>query len=594
MPRETDRESRIDMSPESNALTIDEYLTYLAPEVWNDNWETLPAWPGDVFAIVASLLHRSGAYSGIGTEFWKDDGEDWETEARTIAAAWRQQLSGQLSGRFEEVEEVPAKLQEWWSVLCESFDEGISDIRKNSDLCEAIVQLCAVCDEVFEGVGVVPFSQLTDPARVTSRKNEVMFWQACLDLLEGEDMQSIDANGTSDPDDGIQDRIERDRPASLCRFISPSRARVMPKAQTPKLGLSIRSLTHYISLCPPTLLRASWVWHATTRPRIDDHYCNLLLFPWPFEVTPRQFSSADGECARHPNTGWFKYEPNDCSAWELAQKVEAYIDKAENEVGRVHVLVLPETALTDEQHEKIRSVAIERKIILVAGVAHRDVHSEQSRTHNCAAVTFPTYLETDEAAFQSSRYMQDKHHRWKLDHDQIVRYSLSAVLDSQKEWWENIPLPERSLNVFPIRDWLCTCPLICEDLARLDPAGQFVRAMSPDLVIALLFDGPQLATRWPAHYAGVLAEDPGSSVLTLTSLGMARLSRPVNHDPNRSTDVIGLWRDPMNGSVEIRLPTGRNAAVLTIQRKEISTATADGRTKNVNALAPVFGGLVYL
>jgi hypothetical protein len=47
------------------------------------------------------------------------------------------------------------------------------------------------------------------------------------------------------------------------------------------------------------------------------------------------------------------------------------------------------------------------------------------------------------------------------------------------------------------------------------------------LLIALLMDGPQLKSRWSGRYAGVLAEDPGSSVLTLTSLGMALRSRPI-------------------------------------------------------------------
>jgi hypothetical protein len=51
-----------------------------------------------------------------------------------------------------------------------------------------------------------------------------------------------------------------------------------------------------------------------------------------------------------------------------------------------------------------------------------------------------------------------------------------------------------------------------------------MNAIGPNLVIALLMDGPQLENRWPARYATVLAEDPGSAVLTVTSLGMVRRS----------------------------------------------------------------------
>lgn len=83
--------------------------------------------------------------------------------------------------------------------------------------------------------------------------------------------------------------------------------------------------------------------------------------------------------------------------------------------------------------------------------------------------------------------------------------------------------------------------VICEDLARPDPVGDLLRAVGPNLVIALLMDGPQIKERWSARYATTLAEDPGFSVLSLTSAGMSKLSRPSS-GVNRSK-VIGLWKD---------------------------------------------------
>ena len=87
------------------------------------------------------------------------------------------------------------------------------------------------------------------------------------------------------------------------------------------------------------------------------------------------------------------------------------------------------------------------------------------------------------------------------------------------------------------------CVLICEDLARQDPVTEVIRAVGPNLVFALLMDGPQLRNRWASRYASVLAEDPGCSVLSLTSLGMSRRSRPrLESGPvvDRSS-VIALW-----------------------------------------------------
>ena len=43
-----------------------------------------------------------------------------------------------------------------------------------------------------------------------------------------------------------------------------------------------------------------------------------------------------------------------------------------------------------------------------------------------------------------------------------------------------------------------------------------MHAIGPNLVFTLLMNGPQLKTRWPARYAKILADDPGSSVLSIT------------------------------------------------------------------------------
>jgi hypothetical protein len=52
----------------------------------------------------------------------------------------------------------------------------------------------------------------------------------------------------------------------------------------------------------------------------------------------------------------------------------------------------------------------------------------------------------------------------------------------------------------------------------LRPGADVMNAIGPNLVIALLMDGPQREHRWPGRYATVLADDPGSAVLTVTCL----------------------------------------------------------------------------
>ena len=73
----------------------------------------------------------------------------------------------------------------------------------------------------------------------------------------------------------------------------------------------------------------------------------------------------------------------------------------------------------------------------------------------------------------------------------------------------------------------------------------------------------------------VLADDPGSSVLTLSSLGMVLLSKPFNKPASR---VVGLWKDyTSRGAIEIELPPQKNGVVLSLTRQVREEFTADGR-----------------
>lgn len=367
--------------------------------------------------------------------------------------------------------------------------------------------------------------------------------------------------------------------------MSAKRLRVLPKAQPPTKGLSIRSLTTYISLCPSIDVPVNWYQYRRSQIA-SDRKCNLLLFPWPLIVKPSQFYDCELD-PENDRVGWFGFKPE--SDWHApVNKVKELLATARDEVGEVDIVVLPELALTAQQHAELVSFLSARKITLVSGVT--EVASD-GIGKNYAAISFPGEDDWE----SETRIVQHKHHRWKLDGSQIESYRLTTQLNPQIDWWESIAVDDRELNFFVLRDWLCSCVLICEDLARLDPAGQFVRAVAPDLVIALLFDGPQLPTRWPAYHATVLADDPGSSVLTLSSLGMTTLSSPrhLSH-PGQDSSVIGMWRDPRKGHVEIRLPPGKEAALLTLNRCRATCETADGRTNSHVEGSPEFGGLYYL
>src|SRR5208337_4302524 len=137
-----------------------------------------------------------------------------------------------------------------------------------------------------------------------------------------------------------------------------------------------------------------------------------------------------------------------------------------------------------------------------------------------------------------------------------------STLHPGANWWEDIRVADRRLMLVTLKPWLTLCVLLCEDLARPDPLGDVIRSVGPNLVISLLMDGPQLSNRWPGRYAPTLADDPGCSVLTMTSLGMSDLSKAPAGVQSRS-DCIALWKDARTGTAkEITLPAGADALVL--------------------------------
>jgi len=141
------------------------------------------------------------------------------------------------------------------------------------------------------------------------------------------------------------------------------------------------------------------------------------------------------------------------------------------------------------------------------------------------------------------------------------------------QWWEAISIPRRSLQIIDMGS-VTLVPLLCEDLARLEPVSDLVRSIGASLVVALLLDGPQLGSRWTARYASVLADDPGSAVCTLTSYGMVRRCRPPGREPSR---VVALWKDASGKLTEIELEDGADAVLIGTNVTVGGCITADGR-----------------
>lgn len=570
-------------SGESDACSIREFISFLAPAIWGNKVSKprLPSWPPDLFAIVASLLDKSGAYTRIVGDWppteYRDfldetplgDGASWAEWIQWVGDDWRGRWP---LGPHREV-------RRWWNQLINDSNKTVSSIvdGENSELQKALLQLMAVADEACWGVGTSFFDVASLDVVPGHPPSADEFWEKTSEVLNR----------------------ERPEGSSLCDRVHPSRVRVLPKSRTPSCGMTLRSLSLYLALCPGCEVKIEWQFAAGWKQEVEKHI-NMLLVPWPEVVAPSHFRELEGGDPpdADPGYGIFEFDPDQPvpgeSNWDrekrrteqtyrLVHKIKLMLERAKRIIGKVDIVVLPECAVTAEELDAISVPVLGQKSILIAGVRGRGpsqfcLNRVEMRVP-FGPVVYP--------------YSQAKHHRWKLEKNQIRTYGLASQLHPDAAWWEGIELARRELSVVALQPWLTFCPLICEDLARQEPMAEVIRSIGPTLVMALLMDGPQLRTRWPSRYATVLADDPGSSVLTLTSIGMVKLSRPFgDFKPSR---VVALWKDPISpGAIEIELPQGSEGIVLSLVNADNSDSlerAADGRYDEETDKMLILGGV---
>jgi hypothetical protein len=247
--------------------------------------------------------------------------------------------------------------------------------------------------------------------------------------------------------------------------------------------------------------------------------------------------------------------------------VDRLLTSAKRSAGGVQMVVLPESSVPHAALGRLEAVLSQHGVsMLVAGI----------REGASPASSFGSnWVHLGVSVDGHWRhYRQDKHHRWSLDRSQIEQYRLGDVLDPRVRWWEAIDIRRRSLRMLELDGGGTIASLVCEDLAHIDEVIELLRAAGPSLVFALLLDGPQLASRWTARYASVLADDPGSSVLTLTSHGM--VANTWGPGLPRSS-VVALWKDNARGLREIPLDPDSQGILIGVERQPAIRRAADGR-----------------
>lgn len=534
-----------------------------------NNWANAPFWPPDTFAVAATLVNLSDCYAKPKYSIAGSPGyiftKHFHSELQHNGLLWSK---APLS-----ITDVPQLAKKSWKcLLAHQTDKVANTPQELGDKPEppwwdAAITLLCLADVASAGVGFY------NPLKPTQLGHLVY------KLISRTE----------------QERKKRpwlpDLRLTLCWMVDQKEAVVQPKSRTPQVGCTLRSLTHNLSLLPPVgEITTSWRYgpyrriptrksrRIPTRKILGgpthEEPLNLLLVPFPFHLDSTSFipkAEIDSPSGQFFDIrqDWLNLKGRRITPNEFSKFLLGLIKAARKETRRVHGIILPEAALEEGFARQVAKFLAKRSSLelFVTGTTRVSRHRQSLPVNEVQS-----YLFYKKKVF--NHWAQSKHHRWKLDAGQIRRYHLGDALDHRKLWWEHIDLKSRECVFYVFRHGASMASLVCEDLARIDPVQTVLRAVGPNLLIVLLMDGPQLERRWPGRYATVLADDPGSAVMTLTSLGMVRRSRMPGEHERRE---IALWKEPGGEAKELSLPEGCHALLATLSHSWETNYTLDGR-----------------
>ncbi len=535
--------------------TISETIERLLPngthyKFKEEGWDQVPVWPPDLFAVAATIVEQSGCYTSDrysgrenGSLFF---GKKYRRKVAKAARDWHE------SGK-------PSKfVQTNWDRLIAA---GTLDLLgKGQAWTDAAMYLMAISDVAAAGMGHPDSENMSIFSTIA-----LMMHKSAAKRHKETDLNWLN---------------------SLCVLVPPEVACVQPKSLTSQVGCSLRSLSHHLALLPGKGIVAT-KWNIGYSSFEHEHPLNLLIVPLPYNIPGNSIRESGRIDDDNSKTGHFlidqKWLPEKNRETEVFEFLSSLIDSAAEQVDRVHGVVLPELALDEATAEKV-ATKLANKFdleIFISGVLSAPSEAGAAARNQAFSSIFVDR--------QSDPWLQSKHHRWRLDGNQIRRYHFGHALDPSWKWWEEIDIEKRELNFYVFRKGATLAVLVCEDLARIDPVQPAIRSIGPNLVVALLFDGPQKVSRWPGKYATILSDDPGSSVLTVTSLGM--VNRSFAPGDNRYERCIALWKDPVGGERELLLPDGSLGLVLSLVNCDESNWTLDGRSDGSCTVRISLGGI---
>lgn len=539
-------------------------------EPTSPTWDVLPALPTDVFGAIAHLLRVSGMIGWFEPSSTSPKSEDAislsvteRSELKLLAKAWR---------NGEESE----KIQDIWTDLMQHGDACLrprllSQKEKeggNLDWCKIAFKLLLIADMAAEGLG--------RPLDDKEEGDNVM-----RDLLAAKNQS--DKTGSDEKTIAGSSLTRRHRhPASMTDRIDTDVVCVLPKSRVAQVGCTLRSLSANLALLPPrAAVRCQWAEPVGPLRNDDRATLDILLVPAPFKIDGIDFEevpSHDGTQGQRP---WGNFSL--AQSWlddpqSLVRITEDLISKAQKQTRSLNAVMFPEYALNWEVFDLICEAAWKAAPELEFIIAGASTNCDKNPGNHVLTALRHGKEGTNGKPWISA-VSRRKHHRWRLDARQVTDYALASALNPAVAcWWETHQIMTPELYFHRFRQSSTFVTMICEDLARSDPCHEIIRSVGPNLVFALLMDGPQLPGRWGARYASSLADDPGCSVMTFTSWGLIRrMNESGKFPPARA---IALWKDETGNVEQIMMPQGNEPAgvLVSLAGTDTTDYTIDGRS----------------
>lgn len=590
----------------------DPSLDEVAPD-----WTEIPLLPQDVFAAAGYLLEASGAYHRIvpcggdpaASALWsaptlildRDEVDIWIGFGRQ----WR---VGPIPEATPSDEKLKA-IKDLWSGLVDHWLwPVVGDGRTVPKWWRYAFALLVVADEACVNLGydnaAIPPSPGATP--------ETAWWIEAFMRSQVAFHPDNFQNATSRIGANPYHLHYKSRNPTICVAASRDVVCVLPKSRTPQVGCTMRTLSHNLALLPPVgVAKAFWQREPRTLQH-DGEPLNILLVPFPYAVSPYCFRATRGTGAPPDDLcpgwdgrpwGWFEVEQrwlasqgeairppgsldgderivraNDVK--QIVDFVEALIKAAKADTPVVHGVVLPEISVNCEVYDHLAE-RLRRNHPSVEFLIAGSVDDFEGQPGNHVLSTVFISAEADPPAEGAGQRLavttwRAKHHRWCLEGEQVRDYGLSGVLDPHTRWWERTSLADRIVNLTVFRRSSVFTAMVCEDLARSDPCHGILKAIGANLVFVLLMDGTQLKDRWASRYATVLADDPGSSVLTLTSRALIRRANEAGRYP--ASHNVALWKDDSGIARPIECGPDAQAVVLNLSGQRAEERTLDGRS----------------